>query len=254
MRQEIPEDWLHPPDLGRARQVQREMAARVVREDAFGPIHRLGGADTSLDRFDPAQRIFAALVTLEPEPGILGDGAGVESPVESQAAVLRAPMPYVPGFLGFREVPVLVEAWRHLERKPDLVMVDGHGASHPRGLGVACHLGVVLDVPTIGVAKSRLFGHPDGELGPEPGDRVNLVHEGQVLAVVLRTRRRSNPVYVSVGHRISLASAVEWVLRGLRGYRLPEATRQAHLAANAARLALGMHAEAAGGATEGRSP
>ena len=214
------------------------MAARVVREDAFGPVHRLGGADTSLDRFDPAQRIFAALVTLDPD----GSGAGVES----QAAVLRAPMPYVPGFLGFREVPVLVEAWRHLERKPDLVMVDGHGASHPRGLGVACHLGVVLDVPTIGVAKSRLFGHPDGELGPEPGDRVNLLHEGQVLAVVLRTRRRSNPVYVSVGHRISLASAVEWVLRGLRGYRLPEATRQAHLAANAARLALGMHAEVPG--------
>ncbi|APT55903.1 endonuclease V [Roseomonas gilardii] len=245
MQQDIPEDWLRPPDLVRARQVQREMAARVVREDAFGPVHRLGGADTSLDRFDPAQRIFAALVTLDPD----GSGAGVES----QAAVLRAPMPYVPGFLGFREVPVLVEAWRHLERKPDLVMVDGHGASHPRGLGVACHLGVVLDVPTIGVAKSRLFGHPDGELGPEPGDRVNLVHEGQVLAVVLRTRRRSNPVYVSVGHRISLASAVEWVLRGLRGYRLPEATRQAHLAANAARLALGMHAEvpgvAAGSAT-----
>ncbi|ATR22056.1 Endonuclease V [Roseomonas mucosa] len=245
MHQDIPEDWLHPPDLARARQVQREMAARVVREDAFGPVQRLGGADTSLDRFDPAQRIFAALVTLDPA----GEGTGVES----QAAVLRAPMPYVPGFLGFREVPVLVEAWRRLERKPDLVMVDGHGASHPRGLGVACHLGVALDVPTIGVAKSRLFGHPDGELGPEPGDRVNLVHEGQVLAVVLRTRRRSNPVYVSVGHRISLGSAVEWVQRGLRGYRLPEATRQAHLAANAARLALGMHAEKPGPATEGRA-
>nr|WP_282572199.1 deoxyribonuclease V [Roseomonas acroporae] len=226
---------MRPPDLATARRVQVELAARVVAEDALGPVRLLGGADTSLDRFDPEDRIFAAAVALDP---------GGLAPVAAGEHVARAPMPYVPGFLGFREVPLLVEAWAALPRRPDLVLVDGHGLSHPRGLGVACHLGVVLDVPTIGVAKSRLFGEEAGPLGPEPGDRTDLVWQGRVLAAVLRTRRRANPLYVSVGHRVSLDTAVEWVLRTLRGYRLPEPTRQAHLAANALRRARGMHAPA----------
>jgi deoxyribonuclease V len=115
--------------------------------------------------------------------------------------------------------------------------VDGHGIAHPRGLGIAAHLGVVLDVPSIGVAKSPLVGRPEVPLGEEVGESAPLVWRGRVLGTLLRTRRRANPLYISVGHRVTLASAVGWVQRCATGYRLPEPTRQAHLAANVARRA-----------------
>ena len=142
-----------------------------------------------------------------------------------------AAMPYVPGLLAFREAPALLDAYARLPRPPDLVMVDGHGISHPRGLGIASHLGVLLDVPAIGVAKSILVGHPEGELGEEVGSQVPLTWRGRVIAAVLRTRRGVQPVYVSVGHRVSLETAVRHVTALLGGYRLPEPTRQADKAA-----------------------
>ena len=114
-------------------------------------------------------------------------------------------------------------------------MVDGHGICHPRGLGIASHLGVLCDLPTIGVGKTILVGEPLEALGPKAGDRVPLIYEGRVVAMLLRTKARVHPVIVSVGHRISLETAVEVVLNSLQGYRLPEPTRQAHLAANALR-------------------
>ncbi len=136
------------------------------------------------------------------------------------------PFPYVPGLLAFRELPVLARAFEKLERTPDLLLVDGHGLSHPRRFGLACHLGLLLDIPTIGVAKSRLVGQL-GEPGPEAGDRTELRDGPDLIGTVLRTRDGVSPVYVSVGHRIGLQEAAEWVLRVCRGYRLPEPTRLA---------------------------
>lgn len=222
----LPPDWLHPPDLATARSAQVALAARVVRREAHGPVRRLGGVDISSIRFDPANRIFAAVVVLSwPELQV----------IETAAAEAVATMPYIPGFLGFREIPALLAAWDRLAVKPDLVMVDGHGIAHPRGLGIAAHLGVALDVPAIGVAKSPLVGKPEAPLGEEAGAETPLVWKGERLGTMLRTRRRANPLYVSIGHRVSLEGAVDWVRRAGTGYRLPEPTRQAHLAANALR-------------------
>jgi len=153
-----------------------------------------------------------------------------------EVSTVRMPlsMPYVPGLLSFRELPLVLTAWDRLEQKPDLVMVDGHGVAHPRGLGIASHLGLALDRPTIGCAKSILVGHHD-ELGPARGDRQPLIYKGRTVGYALRTKDRVNPLYIACGHRVSMETAIRWVLECDRGYRLPEPTRQAHLAANAAR-------------------
>ena len=221
-------EWLHPPDAASARRAQTALAGRVVREDAFGEVRRIGGVDVSNNRFDPEGRVFAAVVALS-FPGL--------HVVETAGAAARAAMPYVPGLLGFREVPALLAAWGKLGAKPDLLLVDGHGVAHPRGLGIAAHLGVVLDVPAIGVAKSVLVGAEDPPLAEEAGAETPLVWRGERIGTALRTRRRTNPLYVSVGHRVSLETAVAWVRRATEGYRLPEPTRRAHLAANALRVA-----------------
>lgn len=222
----LPPHWLRPPDIAAARAAQAEMAARVRAEDDVptGSL-RLGGADVSATRFDPAKLVHAAVVTL-----------GAEGAVSATAAeTRRADFPYVPGFLGFREVPALVAAWSRLAPKPDVVLVDGHGIAHPRGVGVACQLGVMLDMPTIGVAKSLLVGA--GEPGPEPGDTAPLVWKGQQIGMALRTRRGAAPIYVSVGHRVSLPIALAIVRGACDGRRLPVPIRAAHDAANAARRA-----------------
>jgi deoxyribonuclease V len=224
----IPPEWLEPSDLAAAKAAQVALATRVVREDACPPVRLLGGVDISNSRFDPEGLVYAAVVVLA-WPGL--------QVVARATAEARARIPYIPGYLGFREVPALLAAWAKLDPKPDLVMVDGHGIAHPRALGIAAHLGVVLDIPSIGVAKSPLVGRPEGPLGEEPGAEQPLVWRGERLGTVLRTRRRSNPLWISIGHRVSLQGAVEWVKRCGTGYRLPEPTRQAHLAANEARRA-----------------
>jgi deoxyribonuclease V len=220
---------LDPPDPAAARRAQTALAERVVREDAFGgEVRLLGGVDVSNNRFDPEGRVFAAVVALSlPDLRV----------VETAGATARAAMPYIPGLLGFREIPALLAAWEKLGTKPDLLLVDGHGVAHPRRLGIAAHLGVVLDVPAIGVAKSVLVGAEDPPLAEEAGAETPLVWRGERIGAALRTRRRANPLYVSVGHRVSLETAVAWVRRATAGYRLPEPTRRAHLAANALRVA-----------------
>jgi deoxyribonuclease V len=227
---EIPHEWLYPQDWNEAAQVQRQMANQVVREDQWNTIHTLAGTDVSNTPRDPENRIYAAMVGLS-YPGL----KILHSACESSTATL----PYQPGFLGFREAPALENAFKQLCEKmgalPDCLMVDGHGISHPRGLGIASHLGVLLDCPSIGVAKSILVGRPDGELGNQVGDFVPLRWKGQTLGLVLRTRPNVQPVYVSVGHRVSLETAMEIVLKCLSRYRLPEPTRQAHQAANLCR-------------------
>lgn len=213
-----------------ARALQPVLAERVIESDAFGEVRLLGGVDVSTTRFDPEQRVYAAIVTLG-WPGF--------EPREERGTVQQASLPYIPGLLGFREVPALVEAWQMLQVKPDLVMVDGHGRAHPRGLGIASHLGVVLDVPTIGVAKSVLVGQVEGELPDAPGARAPLLWKGRRIGMALRTRRGANPLYISPGHRISLETALHWVEACGRGRRLPEPTRCAHEAAGRLRRMAG---------------
>jgi deoxyribonuclease V len=151
--------------------------------------------------------------------------------VEVAGAKTALAMPYIPGLLSFREIPLLLEAWGKLQNKPDLLMVDGHGIAHPRRLGIAAHLGVYLDVPAIGCGKSILSGR-HAPLAPERGAMAPLVHHNEVVGYALRTKNKVNPVFVSCGHRVSQETAVRWVLECARGYRLPEPTRQAHLASN----------------------
>jgi deoxyribonuclease V len=223
MDDSIPRDWLHPASLREAAAVQRQLAGRVSEEDRLGPVETVAGVDVSQKWRDPEGMIFAAIVLLD---------AATLRVVGAAHAAQRSPFPYVPGFLGFREVPCLLDAFARLPAMPDLVFVDGHGVSHPRRLGITTHLGVLLGRPTIGVAKSILVGRPTGELPPEPGSRVPLEWRGGEIGLVLRTKRRVNPVYVSTGHGVSLPTAADWVMRTVKGYRLPEPTRQAHLSAN----------------------
>ncbi len=158
--------------------------------------------------------------------------------VETQVVRDRLGFPYIPGLLSFRESPIILAACEELSITPDLVLVDGQGVAHPRRFGLASHLGLFLDVPTIGCAKSRLCGRHE-VLGAEPGSYAELVDGDETIGVALRTKLRTNPVYVSVGHKIDLQTAMHWVLECGRGYRLPEPTRLAHLAAGGS-LKLGM--------------
>lgn len=223
MRKKIPQDWLLPPNLDIARNVQQELAEHVILHDQFSELNIIGGMDVSNNPFDPKQMIYAALVTLK-----FADFSIIDSFHTQQ----QQTFPYIPGFLGFREAPALVEVAKKCDNFPDLIMVDGHGISHPRGLGIASHIGVLLDCPTIGVAKNILVGTPAETLGDEPGSQVPLVWRGQQIATLLRTKKRCNPLIISAGHKISLSSAVALVQQCLTSYRLPEPTRQAHLAAN----------------------
>lgn len=219
-----PPHWIRPRDIAEARAAQAEMAARIVAQDDLPPHPPLiGGADVSNTRFDPARLVHAALVTLD------AAGTVLASATETQ----RAAFPYIPGYLGFREVPALVAAWARLDPRPDILLVDGQGLAHPRGVGLACHLGLVLGVPTIGVAKSLLVGA--GEPGPDPGDTAPILWQGRSIGTALRTRRGARPIYVSVGHRIGLPSALAILARLADGRRLPPPIRAAHAAANAAR-------------------
>jgi len=140
--------------------------------------------------------------------------------------------PYIPGLFSFRELPSLIKAFDKLEHTPDLVVCDGQGLAHPRRFGLACHLGVVFDIPTIGCGKARLIGEAN-EPGEKRGSFEPLIDSGEIVGNVLRTQDGINPIYVSVGHRVSLGTACDWVLRLTPKYRLPETTRKADQAVNA---------------------
>lgn len=222
--------WIKPEGIAAATVAQREIAAVAERMDRIDPVRRIAGADTSMKWRDSRGPIHAAIAPMAWPPG----------DAIAPACVTDIPdIPYVPGYLGFRESPVLIQAWEKLADKPDLILVDGHGISHPRRCGIATHLGVLLDVPTIGCAKTILCGRVEGELDQAPGSRALLVDRGEMVGMALRTRAKALPIYVSTGHRISLDTAIEWVLRLCDGRRLPVPIRMAHDAANAARRAAG---------------
>jgi deoxyribonuclease V len=216
---------LHDWDLTPAQAIalQKELAGRVESRTPLTRCRLIAGADVSYTRF--GRSFFGGVVVLRAED---------LSIVEQQSAQRDSAFPYVPGLLSFREAPVLLDAFRKLSVRPDVVLLDGQGVAHPRRCGLAAHLGLWLDLPTIGCAKT-LFVGKHGELGPAPAAVAQLRDGEEVVGMAVRTRLRTRPVYVSVGHRIDLASAVRVVLETCRGYRLPEPTRQAHLLVNAVR-------------------
>ena len=202
------------------------MRARVERQDRLGPVRRVAGADVAYTR--SGRTLCAAVVVVD---------AQTLEVVARSTAVQPVTFPYVPGFLTFREAPAVEEAVAGLDPPPDLLLVDAHGIAHPRGFGLACHLGVVLDLPTIGVAKTVLVG-TGLPPGPRRGDRAPLLHRGEVVGAALRTRAGVAPVYVSTGHRVSLPTALRWALALAPRFRLPEPARRAHAAATSARALL----------------
>lgn len=202
------------------------MRGRVERHDRLRPVRRVAGADVAYGR---SGRVLCAAV-------VVMDARTLE--VVAQRTVAQpVTFPYVPGFLTLREAPAVEEAFAALHPPPDLLLVDAHGVAHPRGFGLACHLGVVLDLPTIGVAKTVLVGAALPP-GPRRGDRAPLLHHGEVVGAALRTRAEVVPVYVSTGHRVSLPTALRWTLALAPRFRLPEPARRAHAAATSARALL----------------
>jgi deoxyribonuclease V len=213
---------LHGFDLSpaEARRLQGELASRVVAGPALdlGDVHYVAGADVSTQ----GDRAYATVVVLD-FPGL--------SVVEVQGFEARLEFPYVPGLLAFREIPSVAGALEKVETAVDAVILDAQGLAHPRRMGLASHIGLFLDVPAVGCAKSRLVGE-HGEPGVEKGSATDLVHRGEIIGRVVRTREGVSPIYVSVGNAIDLDSATVLVLACCTKYRLPEPTRQAHNAAN----------------------
>jgi deoxyribonuclease V len=216
---------LHRWDVTQAEAValQRTLAARIITDTPLSSWELVAGCDVSHNRF--SSTLYAGVVLLR---------ADDFSVVERRAAVAQVDFPYRSGLLSFREAPVLLQALAQLKHAPDVVMCDGQGIAHPRRLGLASHVGLFLDRPCVGCAKSRLTGDYD-EPGPGPGARSPLLHRGQVIGSVVRTKARTRPLFVSPGHRIDLESAVRLVFASCRGYRLPEPTRLAHLYVNEVR-------------------
>lgn len=210
-------DWL--VSTTKAIELQKELAAEVSRIGNVTESHLVAGVDISVNRW--AKTGTAAVVVLN-----LPDLELIE--IKTVTDAIR--FPYVPGLLSFREAPLILKAFTELVTRPDVVMVDGQGIAHPRRIGLASHLGLLLDIPAIGCAKSRLCGS-NNEPGNERGDYAELLHNDEVIGAVVRTRVGVKPVYVSIGHKIDLPASINTVLACCCGYRLPEPTRMAHLAA-----------------------
>src|SRR5437879_6838091 len=208
--------WNLQPDAAMALQV--ELAKQVIRTDQLvGEVRRVAGVDMAINEETGMARAAVVLLSY-PELDIL-ERHVYEEPVR---------MPYIPGLLSFREIPCILGAFARLREQPDLVMVDGQGIAHPRYLGIASHLGLWLDLPTIGCAKSILRGHYDEKaLSEEAGSWVPLMFKNERVGAVVRTRSHVKPMIISLGHRISLETSIKYVLACSKGYRLPEPTRQA---------------------------
>ncbi len=216
--------YLHPWDItyNKAVNIQTELKRKLILHDKYFPreIRTVAGADISYSKKD--DMFFSAVILLAyPSMEIIEEVSFTE----------RAPFPYIPGLLSFREGPALLKAFRKLRGVPDCVIFDGQGTAHPRGMGLASHMGLFLDIPTIGCAKKRLIG-VHGEVGPEAGNFEDLKLDGRTIGAVVRTKKKVKPLFVSPGHKIGLRRAVQVALSCCRGYRLTEPVRMAHLAVN----------------------
>ncbi|MFG6093802.1 deoxyribonuclease V [Leptothoe sp. ISB3NOV94-8A] len=219
MKIDVSDTW--PQDTGGAIAIQNRLRSQVITTDQFAAITTVAGIDAGFEQDGTITR--AAVVVLQlPELTLL----------EQAIAYRPTTFPYVPSLLSFREMPTVLDALKQLTLEPDLILCDGAGIAHPRRLGIASHLGVLMDKPTIGVAKSRLLG-THGELPADKGAWVPLMDRGERIGAVLRSRTGTKPLFVSAGHRISLETAVDYVLQCTPKYRLPETTRLAdRLASN----------------------
>ena len=214
-----PDTPLHPWNLTpeQAIALQRELAVRIIREDQLDDVRHIAGVDMAINEENGLAR--AAVVLLNYPTMEVVEQHIYEEPIR---------MPYVPGLLSFREAPAVLGAMSKLRQRPELVMVDGMGIAHPRRIGIASHLGLWLDLPTIGCGKSLFVGkYEKTALGEEAGSWVPLIDKQEVIGAVVRTRTRVNPMFISIGHRISLQTSIHYVLACSKGYRLPEPTRLA---------------------------
>jgi len=227
---------LHDWELSAADAIklQRRLAVQISRIGQKLSPHYIAGVDVSVRRGE-ATATGSVVVLSYPELMVI------------ETRTVRSPLnfPYVPGLLSFREMPIILAAYEQLTIAPDLVLVDGQGIAHPRRMGIASHLGLFLDRPTIGCAKSLLCGSHETP-GNEPGDYAEIVDNNETIGVALRTKTGVKPVYVSTGHRTSLPQAIEWVMKCCKGYRLPEPARLAHQSAKHSRLTNDREAAIAG--------
>lgn len=213
--------WHLPP--AEAKAVQRELALDVTLTDAFDVINYVAGVDVAYHK--KSDRIVGGVAILE---------ATTLQLVETRLAISAVQFPYIPGLFSFRELPAIIEAMKQIKTVPDLIICDGHGIAHPQRFGLASHLGVLYDMPTIGCAKTRLTGaHSDPS--HRRGSSELLVDNGMTIGAALRTQDGVRPVYVSTGHRVSLKTACDWIMHTSPSYRLPETTRAAD---HAVKLAL----------------
>lgn len=214
---------LHPWDLDipQAAEIQQQLRTRLVLRppDNFSPTH-IAGADVSMDK--NGDKAFAGIVILD----VLS-----LQPIEEATAIAPLSFPYVPGFLSFRELPAVVEAWGKLQRRPDVVIFDGQGYAHPRRMGIASHGGLLLDIPSIGCAKSLLVGRHD-PLDEAKGSQAPIIHQGEIVGMAIRLRAGVQPVYISPGHLMDLPTAIATVRSVATRFREPETTRHAHRLVN----------------------
>lgn len=196
-------------------ELQRELAKKVITEDGLDPIHHVAGVDVAYSKNNDT--LIAAIVVLELDSLKIVESVVIEDTVQ---------FPYIPGLFSFRELPPIIKAFEKIKTTPQLVVCDGQGLAHPRRFGLACHLGILYDIPTIGCGKTKLSGNftePDQHRGAQSP----LIDNREIIGNVLRTQKNINPIFVSIGHRISLTTACQWILKLAPKYRLPETTRQA---------------------------
>ena len=204
-----------PQTIEEAIAIQEQLRSEVITENKLETVRYVAGVDVGYDSTDEVSR---AAVTVLSFPDLQ---------LQQQAVVGSATaFPYIPGFLSFREVPAVLEALENISLRPDLILCDGQGLAHPRRFGLACHLGVLTGIATIGVAKNRFMGE-HSEVGLDRGSWQPLLVEGSTVGAALRTQTGVKPIYVSIGHKVNLISAIEYVLRCAPKYRLPETTRSA---------------------------
>jgi deoxyribonuclease V len=214
MKSALSHPW--PATAAEAIALQKELREQVIAEDQLGTVYSVAGLDVGPEGDGSVMRAAAAVLSF---PDL--------KTVDQAVARRPATFPYIPGLLSFREIPALLDALEMLGIRPDLLLCDGQGLAHPRRFGLACHLGVLTGIPSIGVAKSLLVGE-HASLPHARGSWRPLVHKDEVVGAALRTRAGVAPVYVSIGHKVNLVTAIDYVLACAPKYRLPETTRAAH--------------------------
>jgi len=218
---------LHPWNVNykEAVEIQKRLKKQIILKNSFKNLNGklIAGADVSYDK--EIDRFYAGVVVFELQ---------TMQKIEEVTASGKVSFPYIPGLLSFRESPILLRAFSKVKKTPDIIILDAQGIAHPRGIGLASHIGLLLNKPSIGCAKTRLIGEYNN-VGKEVGHYSQLTIEGKAVGVVLRTRKNVKPVFVSPGHKIDLATSIDLVLKSCRGYKLPEPTRQAHNLVNKVR-------------------